>query len=76
MKYIKSVVVVSLMLFFVCHVPEAAGKNDEARVREVIDKLLDICAHVDFSDPKTIELGLFYKAAPYVVYRGEDEERR
>ena len=30
---------------------------------------------VDFADPKVTKLGTFYKAAPYIVYRGDDKAR-
>lgn len=29
----------------------------------------------DFADPKVKEPGTFYKAAPYIIYRGEDKTR-
>lgn len=49
--------------------------NDSAAVTATFKTLLNICKTVDFSDPKTQELGTFYKAAPYIVYRGDDKKR-
>jgi hypothetical protein len=52
-----------------------AKAQDSARVADTFKELLAIC-RVDFSDPKVQELGLFYKAAPHIVYRGDDEKRK
>lgn len=48
---------------------------DSTAVAKTFTELLAICKNVDFKDPKTTELGTFYKAAPYVVYRGDDKKR-
>ena len=37
--------------------------------------LLAVCKSVDFADPKTTSLGTFYKAAQYIVYRGDNRKR-
>ena len=50
--------------------------QDSSKVAQRLTELLSICRNVDFSDPKTSSLGLFYKAAPYIVYQGDDEARR
>lgn len=42
---------------------------------KTLHELLMICRSVDFADPKVSELGIFYKAAPYIIYRGEDKNR-
>ena len=34
-----------------------------------------MCKTVDFADHKTQELGIFYKAAPYIIYQGSDKNR-
>lgn len=52
-----------------------AENNDSAKVAKTFTELISICKNVDFTDPKSFELGYFYKAAPYVVYRGEDKKR-
>lgn len=48
---------------------------DSAAAAATLKNLFSICKTVDFKDPKTQELGTFYKAAPYIVYRGEDKKR-
>lgn len=50
-------------------------KADSAAVATTLKSLLDICKNVDFGDPKTGELGMFYKAAPYIVYQGNDKKK-
>ncbi|MBL0201373.1 MAG: hypothetical protein IPP81_14930 [Chitinophagaceae bacterium] len=50
-------------------------KTDSARVAKTLHELLRICRTVNFADPNVTKLGTFYKAAPYIVYRGEDKSR-
>lgn len=50
-------------------------QQDSAQVAQTLIQLAAICKNVDFNDPKSFELGYFYKAAPYVVYRGDDKSR-
>lgn len=52
-----------------------ANKTDSAQVAKTLHELLRICRTVDFADPNVIKLGTFYKAAPYIVYRGDDKSR-
>ena len=52
-----------------------ANKTDSARVAKTLHELLRICRTVSFADPNVTKLGTFYKAAPYIVYRGEDKSR-
>ncbi|MES1220346.1 MAG: hypothetical protein ABUT20_32895 [Bacteroidota bacterium] len=51
------------------------SKADSSETAKTFKTLLSICRNIDFADPKTSELGLFYKAAPYIIYRGEDKAR-
>ena len=51
------------------------AKADSTAIAITLKSLLSICKNVDFGDPKTTELGTFYKAAPYIVYRGDDKKR-
>ncbi len=44
-------------------------------VAKTLHELLLICRSVDFADPKVAALGYFYKAAPYIIYRGDDKNR-
>ncbi len=49
--------------------------SDSVALVKTFKELLAICKNVDFKDTKTIELGTFYKAAPYILYRGDDKKR-
>lgn len=51
------------------------SKSDSLQVANTLHELLTICRTVNFTDPKVAELGTFYKAAPYIVYRGDDKNR-
>ena len=69
-----------LILFTTCFVllsfVKAQNKKaDSTAVAKTLTELLSICKNVDFNDPKTTELGTFYKAAPYIIYHGTDEKR-
>ena len=55
---------------------KAQSTSDSAKVAGTLSELLKICAKVDFSDPKVSQLGTFYRAAPYIVYRGDDKKRK
>ena len=50
--------------------------QDSAKVASTFKTLLSLCKNVDFSDPKVQEIGTFYKAAPYIVYQGDDKARK
>lgn len=50
-------------------------KTDSLAVTKTLHELFNICKSVDFADPKVSELGTFYKAAPYIIYRGDDKKR-
>ena len=52
-----------------------ANKTDSVLVAKTLHDLLRICRTVNFADPNVAKLGTFYKAAPYIVYRGEDKSR-
>ncbi len=49
---------------------------DSTKAAITLSKLLSICKNVDFADPKTLSVGKFYKAAPYIIYRGEKDKAR
>jgi hypothetical protein len=51
------------------------SKTDSLQVAKTLHDLLSICRTVDFADPKVTQFGTFYKAAPYIVYRGDDKNR-
>jgi len=52
-----------------------AQNVDSAQAAKTLKELFAVCRVVDFKDPKSIELGVFYRAAPYIVYRGDDKTR-
>ena len=49
--------------------------SDSTAVAKVFEELVNICKNVDFSDPLASRLGFFYKAAPFIIYRGDDKKR-
>ena len=49
--------------------------TDSTAVAKTLKSLLSICKNVDFADPNTLKLGTFYKAAPFIIYRGSDKKR-
>ena len=48
---------------------------DSLNAAKALNVLVTICRSVDFSDPMVSKLGTFYKAAPFIVYRGDDKIR-
>ncbi len=50
-------------------------KADSAQVAKILHELLLICRSANFADPQVTKQGAFYKAAPYIVYRGDDKTR-
>jgi hypothetical protein len=73
----KSILTLFLIVSFL--IPEAnhaqGKKTDSASVAGVLRSLLSACKNVDFKDPNTTKLGTFYKAAPYILYQGNDDKR-
>jgi hypothetical protein len=57
-------------------VPFTVKAQDSAKVAATLKQLLSICKNVDFSDSNTQKKGMFYKAAPYIVYKGDNEKRK
>ena len=69
-----------LILFFLASILNTGlqaqvNKTDSIQVAKTLNELLLICCTVDFADPKVAKMGTFYKAAPYIVYRGDDKAR-
>ena len=50
-------------------------KTDSTKVATTLGSLLSVCKNVDFADPETTKQGMFYKAAPYIIYQGSDKKR-
>lgn len=72
----NKIIVVSFILTFAFINAKAQNRaNDSAQVAKTLKELLIICRTVDFADPNTTSLGTFYKAAPYIIYRGDDKKR-
>ncbi len=71
----KIFIFIAVLLFFI-NVKGQNSKNDSAAVVEVFVKLTKICSNVDFADEEVSELGMFYKAASLIVYRGSNEQRK
>jgi hypothetical protein len=65
-----------LIFFSVTLFSASAQNNDSVVLAKTFNELTSLCKNVDFGDPKSFELGYFYKAAPYIVYRGEDVKRK
>lgn len=66
---------ITITFAFPLFIKAQSTKADSSAVAATFRSLLDICKNVDFSDPKTQKLGMFYKAARYIVYRGDDKKR-
>lgn len=64
---------VILVIFFAS---KSIAQSDSITVALTLDTLLKICKNVDFKDSKTLSEGTFYRAAPYIVYRGEGSKTR
>jgi hypothetical protein len=66
-----------LISFCWCFVLAAQNKKaDSVNVSATFKTLLSVCKNVNFADGKRLDSGLFYKAAPYIIYRGEDQKRK
>jgi hypothetical protein len=50
-----------------------SSKTDSVKVAATLHDLLRICRSIDFAAPNVTKQGTFYKAAPYIVWRGEDK---
>lgn len=70
MKNIYLIATLSLLSFSV-----KAQNNDSLKLIKAFNDLLSICKNVNFADLNVINPGTFSKAAPYIVYRGNDKKR-
>jgi len=71
---LRTLIPVLVLLFSPLLLP-AQTKADSLKLANTLKDLLNICRTVNVTDPKTKEPGSFYKAAPYMVYRGTDKAR-
>ncbi len=51
------------------------AKTDSAGAATALKSLWSICRNVDFGDPTTAKLRTFFKAAAFILYRGDDKKR-
>jgi hypothetical protein len=67
----------TLLLLSFALVPFAHAQRsaDSTAAAKTLKALLTVCKNVDFADPETMNKGLFYKAAQYIIYRGADKKR-
>lgn len=71
----KYFLITALVLAFGATSKAQTKASDSLEVVTVFKNLLAECKNVDFSDPKVLSVGTFYKAAPFIIYRGEDKKR-
>ena len=72
---IKYLIPFIVMLSLVSHVKAQNKLADSLHTASTLKELLSICKNVDFADVKVSDSGMFYKAAPYIIYRGENKNR-
>lgn len=68
-------VFIFLGLNHLANAQKLSSSSDSVSVAATLHDLLRICRSVDFADPKVTTLGTFYKAAPYIIYHGDDKKR-
>jgi hypothetical protein len=72
----KQINLLILFVFIFCLNTKAqSNKTDSVQLAKTLHELLMNCRTVDFADPNVSTMGTFYKAAPFIVYRGEDKKR-
>lgn len=70
---------VCLLLLLGCGIMAMAQNNrtaDSTAVAKVLHEIAKIAKNVNFADPQVQQQGYFYKAAPYIIYRGENAKRK
>ena len=72
---LKSLQLLFMLMLLHSALKAQTPKADSAQVAKTLHELLLICRSVNFADPKVKQFGTFYKAAPYIVYRGDDKAR-
>jgi hypothetical protein len=71
--------VLTLFVLFLLQAVSVNGQDplsDSAKVARTLTELLDVCAKTTPANDNVQANGNFYKAAPYIVYRGEDKKRQ
>lgn len=64
-----------LITFFCFQAVSLLAQKDSIQVAEKLTELMKVCQKIDFADPNIMKLGVYYKAAPFFVYKGADEKR-
>jgi hypothetical protein len=70
---INLLIIVSFLSLNLCKAQNFA--TDSLEVVNTFKNIISLCKNVDFSDPKVLEIGTFYKVAPFIIYRGDDKKR-
>ncbi len=67
----------TLLIFSFTLLPfaKAQRKADSALAVKTLQLLLAVCKKADITSPDKKATGSFFRAAPYIVYRGEDKTR-
>jgi len=74
MKFkINLLIIISFLSLNFCKAQNFA--TDSLEVVNTFKNIISLCKNVDFSDPKVLEIGTFYKVAPFIIYRGDDKKR-
>ena len=73
---LKYLVLLFLSLNIFLTAASQKNKTDSLQVAKTLNEILTICRSIDFADPKVLQPGAFYEAAPYVIYRGDDKKRK
>lgn len=72
---VRYFILISLCFFAPVCLKAQDVNADSLNATKALKEIFAICRSVNFADPKVIEQGLFYKAAPYIIYRGADKTR-
>lgn len=72
---VRHIILISFSFFLPVCLKAQEVNGDSLNAAKTLKEIFTICRSVNFADPKVIELGLFYKAAPYIIYRGADKNR-
>lgn len=64
-----------LTIFFCFQAVVLLAQKDSIQVAEKLTELMKVCQKIDFADPNIMKLGVYYKAAPFFIYKGADAKR-
>jgi hypothetical protein len=75
MKILKYFIIIILALANGQPAKAQNKKSDSLELAATLKTLLSVSNTIDVNDPNREKLGPFYKAAPYIIYRGDDKKR-